>query len=89
MGCHHSNGGKSFLLGTVIGGVLAGAAALLLAPKTGKKMRKELNDKCCEVTDHAKEMCDDVYDQAKDLVDKARCLAEDAKDIAASLMKRK
>ncbi|MDN4595352.1 YtxH domain-containing protein [Polycladomyces subterraneus] len=35
-------GGRNFLLGAVVGGLIGAAAALLLTPKTGREMREEL-----------------------------------------------
>jgi gas vesicle protein len=35
-------GGKDFLLGAVVGGLIGAAVALLLTPKTGREMREEL-----------------------------------------------
>lgn len=37
---------KDFLVGAAIGGLLGTAAALLVAPKSGKKMREDLNEIC-------------------------------------------
>jgi gas vesicle protein len=37
------NSSKDFFVGAIIGGVIGAAAALLLAPKTGKELRNDLN----------------------------------------------
>jgi gas vesicle protein len=37
------NSSKDFLVGAIIGGVVGAAAALLLAPKTGKELRNDLS----------------------------------------------
>ncbi|MDR0847379.1 MAG: YtxH domain-containing protein [Lactobacillales bacterium] len=38
-----------FLAGTIVGGLVAGAAALLFAPKTGEETRKEVAEKAGEL----------------------------------------
>ncbi|MEK1828368.1 YtxH domain-containing protein [Priestia megaterium] len=40
---------KGFLVGTVIGGVVGAATALLLAPKSGKEFRSDLNEQAAYV----------------------------------------
>ncbi|MFC3883259.1 YtxH domain-containing protein [Bacillus songklensis] len=35
---------RDFLLGTIIGGVVGAATALLLAPKSGRELRSDIND---------------------------------------------
>jgi gas vesicle protein len=45
------NESGTFLIGTLIGGLLGTATALLLAPKSGSKLRQDLSDKCCEMSD--------------------------------------
>lgn len=40
---------KDFLLGTIIGGVVGAATALLLAPKAGKELRADLNEQAAYV----------------------------------------
>jgi len=42
------NSNNHFVLGTLIGGALAGAATLLLAPKRGCELRDDISDKISE-----------------------------------------
>lgn len=65
-----------FLLGAVIGGTAAAVAALLLAPKSGKELRKDLaeqadqfKDKASDYTEYAKEKGDELSSIAKDKAD--------------------
>ncbi|MFP4528751.1 MAG: YtxH domain-containing protein [Candidatus Kapaibacterium sp.] len=44
---------KGFLFGAIIGGAVGAVAALLLAPKSGRELRKELYDKSNEFYDSA------------------------------------
>jgi gas vesicle protein len=49
---------KDFLIGALIGGMVGAAAALFLAPKTGKELRTDLNEQAAvlkEKTGHLKE----------------------------------
>ena len=44
---------KGFILGTLIGGAIGAISALLLAPKSGEELRKDLADKSTEAYDKA------------------------------------
>ena len=44
----NESGAGSFLLGALVGGVIGAAAALFLAPKTGKEMREDLGQQANE-----------------------------------------
>ena len=65
-------------------GLAAGAVtALLLAPKTGRQMRRTLRRKY----EDAREAMDDLTDQAGDWLDKGSDWAEKAKDRVSNLKK--
>lgn len=76
-----SNG---MLLGAVIGGTMGIIATLLLAPKSGAKMREDLSTKYQSICDKTKEIASTVGDTTKDIVesvkDEASSLAEHAKE---------
>ncbi len=66
-------------------GLAAGAlAALLLAPKTGRQMRRTLRRKY----EDAREAIDDLTDQASDWVEKSSDWAEEAKSRVAPIAKK-
>jgi gas vesicle protein len=67
------------LVGVAIGAV----AALLMAPKTGKQMRRTLRRKY----EDAREAVDDFGDQASDWIDKSSDWADKAKSRVAPLTK--
>ena len=50
----------SFALGVLVGAVLGGGAALLLAPKSGKETRELIRDKSGEVYEVVKRKVGDV-----------------------------
>lgn len=67
------SGAGSFLFGAVVGGVIGAAAALFLAPKTGKEMRDDfstqavqLKDKGIEISAVAKDKATEFTSVAKD-----------------------
>ena len=76
-GEYRSSGNNvSFALTMLFIGLAAGAiTALLLAPKTGRQMRRTLRRK----VEDAREVMDDFTDQASDWLDKGSDWAEKAK----------
>jgi gas vesicle protein len=79
------------LKGALIGGVLGAAAALLLAPKTGRELRGDIRDRYVDVQDRTKQILTDVGSktqevakqvgqQASDIMDKTRSVVSAAKD---------
>lgn len=56
---------KSFTLGALLGGISAGLAALLFAPKSGKKMREDIKNGCCGLTEKSQELYEDIKDRTK------------------------
>lgn len=57
-------GAGSFLLGAVVGGVIGAAAALFLAPKTGKEMRDDLSTQANQIKDKSIELSAIAKDKA-------------------------
>lgn len=47
----HKHEGTNFLIGTLVGGLVGTAAALLLAPKSGCELRQDLLDKYSELSE--------------------------------------
>lgn len=79
-----SDGNSSFGLTMLFVGLALGAVvALLLAPKTGKQMRRTLRRKY----EDAREVMEDLGEQASDWVDKGSDWAEKAKQRVAPLSK--
>lgn len=54
---------KDFLIGTLVGGLVGAASALLLAPKSGKELREDINEQASS----AKELTSGLTNVAKDL----------------------
>lgn len=81
--------GKSFFVGTLFGGIVGGMTALIFAPKSGEKLRKDVAKKYHHASEKTHELMEDVYDQTSDLVDKAKEIATDAKEAASSMLKER
>jgi gas vesicle protein len=60
-----------------LGGVLGAAAALLMAPKTGRETRELLAERSNEVARRAQEMATDAQGRAGEWFDKSRELFEE------------
>ncbi len=56
-----------FLVGAVIGGLVGAAAALLLAPKTGKEIRSDLNNQVSNLLSKTTELSDEALEKSNEL----------------------
>ena len=77
----------SFILGAIVGGVIGAAAALFLAPKTGKEMRTDFStqavqvkDKGIEISSAAKEKATEFTAVAKEKATEFTAVAKDKTD---------
>ncbi len=55
MSDRESNYGSAFLTGAIIGGAIGALAALVLAPKSGRELRRDIADRSTELYDKAQE----------------------------------
>ena len=78
----------AFLLGAFIGGLIGGATALLLAPTSGKKLRRKISDKAEDFYEEAQEYYETGKDKAEELYregkKKVSSIVDDAKKIVKS-----
>lgn len=69
---------KDFVIGAFVGGVIGAAAALFLAPKSGKDLRNDVKVKSSDITSQAKqkssELTKKVQEQAAPVVNKVKSL---------------
>ncbi|MGA2903171.1 MAG: YtxH domain-containing protein [Candidatus Korobacteraceae bacterium] len=70
-----------------VGFALGALTALLLAPQTGKQMRRSLRRKYEDARETARDTMEDLSEQAGDWVDKGSDWAEKAKQRVAPLAK--
>ena len=67
---------NSFLLGAIIGGVVGAAAALLLAPKSGKDLRNKFNNQAGTIFDKTAAMRENVMTKSNELASKGSSLSQ-------------
>lgn len=67
---------KSLLWGALIGSVVGSVTALLLAPKTGRELRKDITDGARQVSDKGQELAYKVGEQSSHLVSKVKETAD-------------
>lgn len=86
---HNCNGNDagSFAIGALVGAVIGGVAALLLAPQSGEETRKQIKSKAQEARVRAdlammegRDLADDAGDAARDMKRKAHHLKHEAKN---------
>ncbi len=74
----------SFLTGSAAGAVIGAVAALLLAPKSGRKLREDLGDKYDEIRQKAKKFSTHIGDQGHQAMENL----EDWKDTLGTLVNK-
>lgn len=77
---------KDFLVGAAIGGVIGTVAALLAAPKSGKKLRENIYDTYCDVSDKTHDIANRVSKKGKSLARSVGCCSNDWTDRAMGLI---
>ncbi|WP_159065755.1 YtxH domain-containing protein [Gorillibacterium timonense] len=70
-------GGNGFLLGAVIGAAVGAVSALLLAPKAGKELRKDISDTAHTAGAKTKELAGAAGDKAKEAAKQVKETAGD------------
>ncbi|MFD1927086.1 YtxH domain-containing protein [Sporosarcina siberiensis] len=93
---YESSNASSFLVGAIVGGVIGAAAALFLAPKTGKEMREDfstqathLKDKSIEISTVAKDKASEYTSVAKDKASEYTAVAKDKASEFSTVAKEK
>lgn len=82
---------KNFVVGAVIGALLGTGAALLLAPKSGRKLRDDICETCSDLSESTQDMAECLTKKGKclakaincekdDLAEKARCIIHEVKN---------
>ncbi|PLS02040.1 YtxH domain-containing protein [Neobacillus cucumis] len=67
---------STFLWGAVIGGVVGAAAALLLAPKSGKELRSTLGSQADTIMDKSVNLRENVIAKSNELVAKTSSISQ-------------
>jgi gas vesicle protein len=68
----------------VAGAVVGLAAALLLAPQSGKQTRQLISDKTQQSRDAVTDAGKDIYERSKEVLDKGRKVLDDAAELFES-----
>ena len=68
---------KGLAVGVILGGALGAAIALLLAPKTGKELRRDLAERSSEVYDRANEFAQEQSRRMGDYVNEGKVRADE------------
>ena len=64
--------GKDFVLGALVGGIIGAAAALLLAPKSGRELRQDIGEGYQIAVDKTSEFAGELSQKGQVLVDQAK-----------------
>ncbi|GKU76300.1 YtxH domain-containing protein [Paenibacillus sp. L3-i20] len=65
------SGGNGILIGAVVGGVIGAATALLLAPKSGERLRADLSNQIQAIGKRTMEFKESLCSQTKDTIEEA------------------
>ena len=76
----NSNNGEK-LVWFLAGAAMGAAAALLLAPQSGRELRRLIGEKAGEGKEYLADTGRDVYSKGKEIFEKGRGLADDAADL--------
>ena len=71
---------QNVLTGAVIGFLVGGAVALLLAPKSGEALRADLNDAVDDLKDKAEQIVEDLQVSSEELVNRSKSLIEQTRE---------
>jgi gas vesicle protein len=79
---------NEFFLGVIVGSFIGGVTALLLAPTSGKKLRRKISNKAEDLYEDAQEKYEAGKDKAEELYKEGKkrvsSVVEDAKKIVMS-----
>lgn len=78
----------SFLLGALVGGVVGAAAALLLAPKTGKELRITLSNQASSIKERTADLRENVMSKGNGLVSKTSSLTQGLAQQSSGLLNK-
>ncbi|WP_068619735.1 YtxH domain-containing protein [Paenibacillus tuaregi] len=80
---------KNFWLGALVGSLVGSAAALLLAPKKGSELRKDIADGARQVSDKSREVAGKVGEQTSEVINKVKGKAQDVVSSIQALRDKK
>lgn len=63
---------KSFIVGAIVGGIVGAVTALLLAPKSGKEMREDLNEQAAVLKERSLQLKDTAVEKGSEWISLAK-----------------
>ncbi|TLS39081.1 YtxH domain-containing protein [Pseudalkalibacillus caeni] len=63
---------KDFLIGSLIGGIVGAATALLMAPKSGKELRSDINEQASVVKDKTMQFRETAMEKGTEFANRAK-----------------
>lgn len=83
---------KDFLIGTLIGSIIGASVALLLAPKSGRELRADINQGARTLKDRAGELKDVAYEKGsvwtKQIQEKSKDFSNKVKETTGQLQNK-
>lgn len=76
---------KSFIMGAIVGGIVGAVTALLLAPKSGKEMREDLNEQAAILKERSLQLKDTAVEKGNEWISLAK---EKSAEIAKTVNKQ-
>jgi len=83
----HDEKANGFLLGVLIGGLIGSVTALLIAPSSGKKLRRKISDRAENLYEDAQEYYNSGKEKAEEYYREGKKMASDIVDEAKKLVK--
>jgi len=76
---------KSFIMGAIVGGIVGAVTALLLAPKSGKEMREDINEQAAVLKERSLQLKDTAVEKGSEWISIAK---EKSSEIAKTVNKQ-
>ncbi|MDN4072574.1 MULTISPECIES: YtxH domain-containing protein [Fictibacillus] len=73
---------KDFIIGALVGGIVGAASALLMAPKSGKELRSDINEQAGTIKDKGSEWSAMAKDKSSNI---ARTVSEQSNQVAGKV----
>ncbi|UZJ80269.1 YtxH domain-containing protein [Fictibacillus sp. KU28468] len=73
---------KDFIIGALVGGIVGAASALLMAPKSGKELRNDINEQAGTIKDKSTEWSAMAKDKSSNI---ARTVSEQSNQVAGKV----
>lgn len=81
--------GNKIFISFLLGGIVGGAIALLYAPESGKRLRKDIGKKSNKLIDEGRKMAYDSWNDAKEKVESTLESANDVLNANVKMIARK